>query len=417
MNSFKVNYNKRQALNTCISLPASKSESNRVLIIRAMCESGFPVINLSDAADTVIMSQMIEKIKKVVGFDIPVDIDVHNAGTVMRFLIALLAVTPGKWHIYGDERMNHRPVGILIENLQKLGANVSYTHDKDFPPIQISGKAIEGGEISIDAGTSSQFISALMLVAPVFKNGLTLHLTGEIVSHPYIRLTAHVMRHFGANVIMDDRNIRIESSAYYPASYIVESDWSAASYWYEMAAFSASAEVKLMNLRKDSAQGDSVLVEIFKDFGILTEYHDGHVLLRKGSKPLIASFEYDFTDCPDLAQTLAVTCAGLGIKARLSGLKTLKIKETDRLSALYSELNQAGYQCVIEGDATLIIESAENNLIRPCSVNTYHDHRMAMSFAPLAMLRESVTISEPGVVVKSYPDFWENMKSSGFIIT
>ena len=417
MKSFKVNYNREQALNTCIVLPASKSESNRTLIIRALCDYDFPVDNLSDAADTVIMFQLIEKIKGSVYFDIPLNIDVHNAGTVMRFLCALLAVTPGKWHICGDERMNRRPVGILIETLRKLGANVSYINKKGFPPLQISGKAIEGGEISIDAGISSQFISALMLVAPVFKNGLTLHLTGEIVSHPYIRLTTHVMRHFGANVIMDDRNIFIESSSYCPASYVIESDWSAASYWYEMAAFSVSAEVKLMNLRKDSAQGDSVLFEIFKDFGIHTEYHDDHVLLKKVSKPVIASFDYDFTDCPDLAQTLAVTCAGLGIRARLNGLKTLKIKETDRLTALYDELNQAGYQCIIEGDATLIIESAENNHIRSCSINTYRDHRMAMSFAPLAMLRENVTIDEPGVVAKSYPGFWDDLKSAGFIVT
>jgi len=414
--AFHVSYNNERALNARIVLPSSKSESNRLLLIKALCVNNFLIRNISLAADTVLMQQLTEKIKKNLHSVVPVKIDVNNAGTVMRFLIALLAVTPGKWHIYGDERMNCRPVGILVKTLQELGADIKYTNKVGYPPLMISGKNIDGGEVLVDGGISSQFISALMLVAPTFRKGLTIHLTGSVVSFPYIIMTAHVMKHFGVDADINNKDIYVNHCGYIPSGYTVEADWSAASYWYEMAVFSKEAEVKLINLSGNSQQGDSVLPAIFNDFGIRTEFNSHGIIIKKISRPQMNSFEFDCTDCPDLALTLAVTCAGSGIKTRLTGLKTLKIKETDRLVALHAELNSSGYPCSIENDETLIIESRRDAYKTSCHVKTYKDHRMAMAFAPFALLFKDVIIEDPEVVVKSYPGFWNDLKVAGFTL-
>ena len=360
------------------------------------------------------MQSLLRQIESTKSGVKPFPVNVENAGTVMRFLTALLAVTPGNWLLSGDERMNRRPVGILAEALKKLGADISFQGEEGFPPLLIHTSHIAGGELEIDAGTSSQFITALMLIAPVLPKGINLHLKGDVVSQPYISLTAELMKSFGAKVKIEGRDISVQPSGYKKTQLSVEADWSAASYWYEMAAFATQAEIRLKLLEKDSLQGDSVLAEIYQKFGVFTEYHPGFILLRKGNQPIVHSFEYDFTHCPDLAQTLAVTCAGLGVPAVLKGLSTLKIKETDRLQAVVNELNKTGVNCKAD-ESSLIIESAHASG-REIHLDTYNDHRMAMAFAPLAALGWKLIIRDPDVVVKSYPGFWDDLKTAGFII-
>lgn len=397
-----------------VRLPASKSESNRALLISALCEGEMLLKNISPAADSKLMATLLKKIKNRRKSGRTMVLDVKNAGTVMRFLTALLAVTPGKWRIHGDRRMNQRPVGILVEALKQLGAEIYYEQETGFPPLFINGRMVQGGKIDIDAGTSSQFISALMMIAPLFEHGLELKIQDAAVSYPYIALTAEVMRKFGASVTVNQRNIIVKTGVGYQAvAYEAEGDWTSASYWYEIAALSGDAEIKLSKLNKESFQGDSVLPDIYCDFGLKTTYHKKGIIIKTTSSAVIKEFNYDFTACPDLAQTLAVTCAALGIKARLKGLKTLRIKETDRIEALKTELMKAGCVCIAVEDELLI-----EGRINPSAawiIETYNDHRMAMAFAPLAISSGNVIIDNPGVVVKSYPDYWNDLKKAGFV--
>ena len=404
-----------ERLNVEIELPASKSISNRALVINALSHSTFVPENLSDCDDTRVMVAALR--------DNPEVIDIGAAGTAMRFLTAYLAVTPGLHTITGTERMRHRPIGILVDALRQLGARVTYVGEEGFPPLRIEGcSQLQGGELTLPGNVSSQYISALLMIGPTMEEGLRLRLTDKIVSRPYLDMTLAVMREFGAQVEWEGADvIRVAPAPYRPVPYRIENDWSAASYWYEMVALSpdAHAEVVLPGLRTDSVQGDARVRHIYNELGVVTEYfRDAKgrdiVRLSKGAN-LTCWFTYDFTNEPDLAQTVAVTCAMLDVPFELVGLQSLRIKETDRIAALETELGKFGLD-VESTESTLSWDGfrSEDDAPRP-TIATYEDHRMAMAFAPTAMCSElGVTIQDPQVVSKSYPSYWDDLEKAGF---
>ena len=418
-------------LRSWVVLPASKSLSNRALLIAALCqgtadaaapgsgEGALPLQdrlhNLSDCDDTRVMTEALRHM--------PPTIDIGAAGTAMRFLTAFLAVTPGEHVITGTERMRHRPIGILVEALRRLGARVEYAGEEGFPPLRIVGEALQGGPLAIAGNVSSQYISALLMIGPVLADGLTLRLEGEVVSRPYIEMTMALMRTFGARAEWaDERTIRVDAGGYRPTDYHVENDWSAASYWYEMMLLTpdAGAEVMLPGLFRHSLQGDSRVEELFRPLGVETEHlvlpggQEAVRLTRTGVRP--ERYEADLTHQPDLAQTLVAGCALAGIPFRLSGLQSLKIKETDRILALRTELARLGYQ-LTEEDGSVLSWNGERCQPQPDAlIETYEDHRMAMSLAPAAMLTGRLRIHHPEVVSKSYPQFWNHLTAAGFSI-
>jgi 3-phosphoshikimate 1-carboxyvinyltransferase len=344
-------------------------------------------------------------------------VDAKDAGTTFRFLTAYLSQKKGEWILTGTERMKERPIGILVDALRQLGAEITYAEKENFPPLKIKGRKLHGRELSIDGGVSSQYISALLMIAPTLEGGLKLKLTGEILSRPYIEMTLRLMHHFGIQYKWNENEIEIEQQYYIAKDFSVEADWSAASYWYELVALSDDADVLLKGLNKDSLQGDAVITEIMRQFGVQTEFITEGVRLTKNSLSVLPpqSFFYNFQSCPDLAQTLAVTCAALGVKAELSGVKNLRIKETDRLNALQSELKRIGVDS--ESSSFIFHLSSLSSLKTPNSpFQTYHDHRMAMCLAPLALKFGEIEIENSEVVKKSYPDFWKDLASVGFEI-
>lgn len=376
-----------------------------MLIIQQMSKNKISIGNLSLSDDTQIMQQLLAKRNE------SAPLDVHHAGTVMRFLTAFLAASPGKYLLTGSERMQQRPVKELVDTLISLGAEIKYLKNEGYPPLEISGKILKGGKASITANISSQFISALMLIAPGFELGLELSLTGKMVSQPYILMTAGLMKKFGAEVKMTENRIIVPPGEYSGGAYAIESDWSAASYFYSLVALSTSAKIKLMGFRKNSFQGDAVLPEIYSTLGVRTTYSENEILLEKTDFSS-SKFEFDFLRCPDLAQAVVVTCAGLGIEAHCSGLETLRIKETDRLYALQNELKKFNLQVKIT-DADLILSPGK--IKYSCEpVKTYDDHRMAMAFAPLALV-QPLYIESPQVVSKSYPAFWNDLEKLGIM--
>lgn len=401
---------------TEVRLPASKSISNRAIVINALSHSGVVPQNLSDCDDTEVMRLALQNMPEV--------IDIGAAGTAMRFLTAYLSVTPGTHVITGSERMRHRPIAVLVDALRQLGAQVEYVGEEGFPPLRITGNAdLQGGELSVAGNVSSQYISALLMIAPMLGKGLTLTLTGQIVSRPYLEMTITMMRDFSAQVEwMSETTIRVEPGGYRPTEYVVESDWSAASYWYETVALTndAGAWVELPGLRLDSIQGDSCVRRIFEVLGVDTEpctcmHGESGIRIHKNSC-VECYLNCDFTHCPDLAQTVAVTCALLEVPFCFTGLQSLRIKETDRIAALCNELGNMGYQLdagegSLEWGGSYADEECDFPVIR-----TYDDHRMAMAFAPACCLRDKVRILAPGVVSKSYPTFWDEMKKAGFVI-
>ena len=397
-----------------VILPSSKSISNRVLVINALSDNcqDLPE-NVSDCDDTRVMIDWLSKCGDI--------IDIGAAGTAMRFSTALLAVSDGVHTITGTERMRQRPIGLLVDALRSLGASIEYADNEGFPPLRIKGNPMmEGGEVVLSGGVSSQYISALLMVAPAMKDGLTLELAGDIISRPYVDLTVDLMRDFGADVKwIDDNVLRAEPKGYDKRKFFVESDWSAASYWYEMVALSGG-EVLLPGLFKGSCQGDSKGAEIFRMLGVGTEYFEGNglnasVRLFKTGQ-LCERLEYDFVNQPDLAQTFVVCCCMMGVPFRFKGLQSLKIKETDRISALINEMAKLGYVIGEERGSVLYWdgERCEAN-VNPV-IDTYDDHRMAMAFAPCALVLGDIRINEPHVVSKSYPRFWDDLKSVGFSI-
>jgi 3-phosphoshikimate 1-carboxyvinyltransferase len=398
-------------LSGTIELTASKSESNRALIIQAMCEDKFQIKNLAKAQDTVIMEQILKS--DATSFD------AGQAGTVMRFLTAYFAAKPGKRILTGSERMKKRPMGILVEALRNLGATINYLGQEGFPPLEIEGKMLRGGEIEIDGNVSSQFISALLLIAPALQNGLVIKFKGHVTSKPYIDMTLKMMEEFRVYGVWHDNSISVSKQNYHCKSdsdyaYKIEGDWSAASYWYAFAALSQEADFVIKGLKNPSLQGDAIVADVFTFFGVKTEYiEDGIRLTKMRVKDEL--FGFDFSDCPDIAQTIAVTAGALQIPVFFNGLHTLRIKETDRLIALKNELKKMNITLEILSDNTIkILPSPE--VLQPASVSTYDDHRMAMAFSALAMKFDSIIIEQSEVVKKSYPGFWNDLKKVGFVV-
>ena len=325
-----------------ISLPASKSESNRALMIKALCHEGVFIQNLSDAADTQILNRCLRYIETCGVSGIPMIIDAKNAGTVFRFLTAYLAIRPGKWMLTGSERMLERPIEQLVQALAQIDAEISYIEKEGFAPLLVNGTKLEGGKVELDSGISSQYITALLLIAPLLTNGLELKLVGDLISRPYVQMTISIMEQFGVSVDYTDSLIKVKPQKYIPTEFTTSPDWSAASYWYEMATFCDEVDLVISDLTKESLQGDSVLPKIYEQFGIVSEFSEEGLRLKKQETSL-TYFEYDFVDCPDLAQTLIATCVGLGIEGSFKGLQSLRIKETDRIAKLSDEISVFGY--------------------------------------------------------------------------
>ncbi len=398
-----------------IDLPGSKSISNRLLILNEVLNLNLKLKNLSSAKDTQDLVLALAQVKENRNHTI----DIGHAGTDMRFLTALLSVTEGEWILTGSERMQERPIGELVNALKQLGADISYLKNEGFPPLNIIGKKLKGGKIEIDGSISSQFISALLLISPSLEKGLEITIKGEIVSWSYILMTLDLLSELGIKVstILNTINVSPHSMAKSQFSipttqYSVESDWSSASYWFGIVALSKNAEIILKGLSKHSSQGDSVLPEVYRKLGVNSEFKNEALLLRK-SGASTDTFTYDFSDCPDIAQTVAVTCLGLKINCKLTGLSTLKHKETDRLLALKTELEKFGVEVVITNDSLEIRHTEPETRNPKPEIKTYNDHRMAMSFAPLALLHDNITIENPDVVQKSYPKFWKDLEMVG----
>lgn len=391
-----------------MNLPASKSISNRALILNALSYSPYEVENLSDCDDTMSMRKALDSNDR--------DFDVGAAGTTMRFLTAFLSKVVGEWTITGTERMKNRPIGVLVDALNALGARIEYLEKEGYPPLRIFGSALEGGEVSLSGNVSSQYISALLMIAPLTRKGVTLRLEGEIVSKPYILLTLGLMEQFGVKASWTGPTIRVMPQEYRPVRFRVESDWSAASYWYEIMALSDQAEIELTGLFKDSLQGDAAGAQLFARLGVGTTFTRQGVALKKNGNRC-QKLIYNFLDQPDLAQTFVVTCTLMGIPFRFSGLQSLKIKETDRIEALKTELRKLGYVLTDRNDSILEWNGERCEPEASPLIATYEDHRMALAFAPAALMRpEGIAIASPGVVSKSYPRYWDNLRQAGFRI-
>ncbi len=404
-----------EKIDISIKLPASKSISNRALIIHALSGGNIMPDNLSDCDDTDVVINALESM--------PLTINIKAAGTAMRFLTAYLSVTPGHHIITGTERMKHRPIGMLVDALRTLGADISYEGEEGFPPLSIHGTTLAGGRVCMPGNVSSQYVSALLLMGPVLEKGLELQLTGNIVSRPYIDLTLWLMREYGAEADWaSGSTINVKPKAYQQRRYLIENDWSAASYWYEMAALygQQTTKVRLGGLMDASKQGDSIVKHIYSLLGIKTIFSDHDedkpTLVTLTPRPgSVNRLDFDFNNCPDLAQTVVVTCCALNVPFHFKGLSSLKIKETDRIEALKRELRKVGYVLHSINDSELYWDGTRcEATMEP--IDTYEDHRMAMAFAPLSIKFSSIRINNPEVVSKSYPTYWEDLKSAGFII-
>jgi 3-phosphoshikimate 1-carboxyvinyltransferase len=388
-----------------ITVTGSKSESNRLLILKALYPD-LEISNLSNSDDTQVTQKALNNNESIV--------DIHHAGTAMRFLTAFFSVKPNsKVVLTGSSRMQDRPVELLVEALRSLGAEIEYVNKKGFPPLKITGKKIDVSQVSLPANISSQYISALMLIAPSLENGLEIDLIGETTSIPYIKMTQTLLENLGFKTFFNDNKIKIS-----PADKIilnqwtVESDWSSASYFYSVVAIANTSEITLKSYYSESLQGDSDLVQIYKKIGVTTVFNNGSIILSKTpSFALPEVLDLDLRNTPDLAQTIAVSCFGLGVDCNLIGLHTLKIKETDRLEALKIELEKLGAMISITNDSLELRFSGVIN--QNISIDTYNDHRMAMAFAPLG-IKVPIVINNSEVVSKSYPGFWEDFKSIDF---
>jgi 3-phosphoshikimate 1-carboxyvinyltransferase len=384
------------------NLPSSKSISNRAIIIRALSGNASQLLNLSDANDTQLMLRLIASADQ--------ELDVEDAGTTMRFLTAFNAISGNTRVITGTDRMKQRPMKILVDALRTIGANVEYLEKEGFPPVKIlrfDGQTEK--EVIIRGDVSSQYISALMMIAPTLPNGLSIKFEGNVTSRPYLEMTASLMRQFGAFVDFTDAGINIPHQKYRSTTITVESDWSAASYWFAFVALADEAEITLPNITLESLQGDRVIVEIMKQLGVHAELKGSDLFLTK--KNHVSEIGWDFTDCPDLAQTVAVVCAAKGIVGKFTGLESLRIKETDRIKALQLELEKIGAS-FLEKDGEWVLTPAKKEIPDGILFNTYLDHRMAMAFAPLATLAD-IILEDPAVTRKSYPKFWDDVALTG----
>ncbi len=418
----QIRVERSQKLAQSVTLPASKSISNRALVINALSGKGVTPENLSDCDDTFVMVRALKGEEPAIkneepgtqhstspaNGDLPV-IDIMAAGTAMRFLTAYLSVTPGTRVITGTERMRQRPISVLVDALRTLGAEIEYVENEGFPPLRVTGHRLQGGGISLPGNVSSQYVSALLMVGPMLEKGIRLTLTGKIVSRPYIDMTLGIMREFGAEAgWTGDNEITVSPRPYTPIPYSIENDWSASSYWYEMAALTPGSEVILPGLFETSWQGDQAVKDIFAQLGVSTEFlpANGGVRLRHTGTH-VHRLDIDMLRQPDLAQTVVVTCCMMDLPFRITGLQSLKIKETDRIAALRTELRKLGYAIGEAEDSILFWEGERCEPEAEPAIDTYEDHRMAMSFAPCAQVLGEIRINNPQVVSKSYPRFWE----------
>ena len=407
MNNYNISFIKSPS-NIEINLNSSKSESNRLLIIKSLSDDNIKLSNLSKANDTILLNKLIKLNSNSIW-------DAEDAGTTMRFLTSYLALQKEKVILTGTERMKKRPIKILVDALEEIGAKIEYEEKKGYPPLIINKKISQNkNSISIRGDISSQYISSLLMIAPILKNGLIIKIISPFYSKPYVMMTLNLMKKFGINYEISKDSISIKNQKYKEASYKVESDWSAASYWYSFLSINKMfKEIRLIGLRKDSFQGDQIIKKIMSLFNVETHYDEDGVILRK--KDL--SFDYlelDFKDCPDLAQTILVIAAFHKTKLKLYGVESLKIKETDRLLAMKIELNKIGVN-FFDDNGIWTLERRNKPFPNKVSIDTYEDHRMAMAFAPLATELD-LTINNPGVVNKSYPSYWDDMKKAGYKI-
>lgn len=401
--------------NVSVPLVGSKSESNRALMVCHYAGFEPKIENHSRADDTVLLSELLKIIdnnKEQHSFK---EIDCHNAGTVFRFLTTALALKTGKWLLTGSERMRKRPVKDLVDALRQLGADIEYQDDEGFPPLLISGGNLKGGEVSVNVSKSSQYASSLLLAAPTFEKGLKLHLEGELTSLPYIDMTIEIMSEYGAKVHRDDREIVVEHSDYQNVEYVVESDWSAASYWYEVVALSDGGQVFLRNLKENTIQGDKLVSDIFDGFGVKTIFEDEGATVVKSTSNCKNLFEFDFTDAPDLFPAVIATCAGLQVGATFTGLRNLAIKESDRVDAMVTELSKIGVEFEKISDDILKMSALRNvpffSEVNPVVFDSHDDHRIAMALAPLSLKIGAVEIENAEAVSKSYPNFWRDFSN------
>lgn len=400
----------RKRITGSIRLPASKSISNRVLIINALSFNPYPIRNLSDSDDTQVLAKAL--------FSNHNKFDIGHAGTAMRFLTAFLSKIAGEWEVTGSERMKQRPIGILVDALQQLGAKIEYKEKKGYPPIKIFGSHLKGNTLELNGSISSQFISALLLIAPTIENGLTVQLTGEITSRPYIDLTLKLMAKFGIRHTWTGNAITVPEQPYLPGEFTVEADWSGASYWYQILALAEKGELLMENLQLESLQGDARIAKWFSEFGVESVQKKEGILAIKKENRFPEMLELDFIENPDIAQTMACLCVARKIPFHFTGLKTLKIKETDRIAALQNELQKFGAALhePAEGELTWDGKLSEFSGTDFPSVKTYHDHRMALAFAPMAMAGYTFDVEAPMVVTKSYPGYWADLRKAGFEI-
>ena len=392
--------------NSSIKISGSKSESNRILILNSIYKN-IKVSNLSNSDDTILLKSALDNLNE--------KIDIHHAGTAMRFLTAYLSTVEGKRFILtGSKRMKERPIGILVEALKDLGFKINYLEKNGFPPLKISGNKSKISNISIDSNVSSQFISALILIAPTLENGLKIKLEGKIVSKPYLNLTLNVLKKIGISYSFKKNIIEIKNvKKIRNNDYLIESDWTSLSYFYSIVAVNKKINIKLNNFFKDSFQGDSILNKIFIDLGVETKFLNASEILlspiKKYKKP--NNLSLNLIDSPDLAQTIAVTCMALKIPVEITGLQTLKIKETDRILALNNELTKLGAK--IKYDDSSIVIYPPKEIKKNINIDTYNDHRMALSVAPLGLI-VPITINDPDVISKSFPEYWNNLSQLGF---
>jgi 3-phosphoshikimate 1-carboxyvinyltransferase len=393
-----------------IQLVSSKSESNRALIIQAICDETITIKNLSTSDDTNTLKSLLGSYKN------NNVLDAHHAGTTYRFLVAFLSCQIGEWTLTGSERMKERPIKILVETLRENGAKIDYLEKDGYPPLLIKGSNLDLSNIQIDGSISSQYISALLLLGPSMVKATKISFIDRIISKPYINMTLAIMEYFGAKTKWENGSILIEKTPYKTNSLSIESDWSAASYWYQIVSLNNDSSVVIEGLKKQSFQGDSEVANVFKQLGVDTIYKENSISISKENSTPSRKIELNLNNTPDLAQTIICTCAGLGIEATISGLETLVIKETNRLEALKNELQKFSVDLEIIENHTLYLKGGQTITNPTSSIETYNDHRMAMAFAPLSLVVGSFKINNPEVVSKSYPNYWEDLRSVGFKI-
>lgn len=396
---------KNRVLEGRIVLPSSKSISNRVQIINALSYNFESIKNLSDCDDSIAMQKIL--ISNTNTFD------VGHAGTTMRFLTAYLSKVVGEWTLTGSHRMQERPIGVLVDALNSIGAQISYLEKEGYPPLKIFGSNLTGEEVELKGDTSSQYITALLLIAPTLEKGLKIKLKGKIVSRSYIEMTLNIMEEFGVKAEFKEQEIIVTNQAYQRIPYTVEGDWSGASYWFSFMALADEGKLYLDGLKRRSFQGDSGLVPVFEKLGVKAQFSKKGMFIEKIASDC-KNLKFDFIQMPDLAQTFAVCACLKNIPFHFTGLQTLKIKETDRIFALITELGKLGYVLHEPAEGELAWNGEKKAEDEKIVIETYHDHRMALAFAPIALRRPDVVIDSPDVVNKSYPNYWEQLKQVGF---